>query len=152
MTPLAKQLRTSLLITLGLMSFTALSHLLDALLWGNFLAALGDQAVGLISVCALVAIVHTIIYGAMRAGRPETRGVRGVRAGLVMLFVLDVLPLLAAGYDVVASVPVLTVVVSWGRARFRGLGADIAEGRALVFGILSVLLQVVVAVVITVAG
>lgn len=114
MTGLIKQLRISLLVTLGVMAFGVLADLLEALWSGDFLAVLGDDALSAVIFCTLVAAVHTVIYGAMHIGRPETREARGVRAGLGVLLVLDVLPLLVAGYVVLALIPVMTVVVTWG--------------------------------------
>jgi hypothetical protein len=158
MTPLAKQLRVSLLTTLGFVAFGVLMDLTDlyALLSGDFLANLlanlGDDALTAVVLCTFVAAVHTVIYAAMRFGRPETREARGVRAGLVLLLALDVLPLFVAGYVVLALIPLLTAVGSWGWARYRGLGANIARVRALLFGVLSLLVQGVVALIMTMVG
>ncbi|MGW7540880.1 hypothetical protein ACWGKQ_07135 [Streptomyces sp. NPDC054770] len=152
MTGLLRQLRVSLLITAGVLAFPVLSRLLDALLFGNFLAALGDQAMALIVVGTLVALVHSVIYGAMHLGRPQAREARGVRAGVGVLMALDVVPLLATGYVVPALVPLLTAVGSWGWARYRGWGADVARYRALIFGCLSLPVQGVVALVMSIAG
>ncbi|MEU2425102.1 hypothetical protein ABZ619_29480 [Streptomyces sp. NPDC007851] len=94
-----------LLVTPALGSSATLAHLLDGPVWGDFLAELGDQALGAVTVCAVVAVLHTIVYGAMRAGRPETRGARGVRAGLVLLLGLDVLPLPVQGVAALVMTP-----------------------------------------------
>ncbi|WP_406437261.1 hypothetical protein OHB00_23410 [Streptomyces sp. NBC_00631] len=152
MSGLLRQLRVSLLITLGVSSFTVSDHLLDGLVHGDFLAALGDQASGLVIICTLVALVHSLVYGAMRFGRPETREARGVRAGLGVLLALDVVPLVVAGQVVLALIPVLTAAGSWGLARYRGLGADVARWWALLFGVLSLFVQGVVALVMAIVG
>ncbi|MEU2771477.1 hypothetical protein ABZ646_00780 [Streptomyces sp. NPDC007162] len=94
-------------------------------------------------------VLHTVVYGAMRVGRPETRGARGVRAGLVLLSALDVVPLAVAGHVVLALIPVSAAVGGRGRARQRRLGAETARIRALLFGVLSLPVQGVVALVMT---
>ncbi|MEW2304565.1 hypothetical protein AB0958_32190 [Streptomyces sp. NPDC006655] len=149
MTGLAQQLRVSLLITLGVLAFPVFNNLVDGLLRWDFLAALGDEALGVATTCTLVAVLHTIVYGAMRVGRPETRGARGVRAGLVLLLVLDVVPLAVAGHVVLALIPVSAAVGGWGWAWHRRLGAETARIWALLFGVLSLLVQGVVALVMT---
>ena len=99
--------------------------------------------------------MHTAIYGAAHNGRPEGREARGVRAGLLILLLLDVgvaWPLLgrasghsgalyAAACVSVALLPLLTTVVAWSWTRLRGLEADVARNRALFFGILALLPQ-----------
>lgn len=150
MTGLARQLRVSLLVTLAVLAFPVLSDLLDGLLRWDFPAVLGDKALEVAVVCALVAVLHRVIYGVMRVGRPETRGARGVRAGLVLLSALDVVPLCVAGHVVPALVPVLAAVGGWGWARWRRLGAETARIWALLFGVLSLPVQGAVALVMTV--
>jgi hypothetical protein len=152
MNGLLKQLRISLLITLGFSVCTALGDLLEGLVRGDFLAALGDRASSALVVCTFVAVVHSVIYGAMHFGRPETREARGVRAWVGVLMALDVVPLFATGHVVLALIPLLTAVGSWGWARYRGWGADAARYSALVFGVLSLLVQGVVALVMSIAG
>ncbi|MER5787943.1 hypothetical protein [Streptomyces sp. NPDC001980] len=152
MSGLLKQLRVSLLITLGVMGFGDLLHAPDALLFGNFLAALGDEAVSLVVLCTLVALVHSVIYGAMHFGRPETREVRGVWAGVAVLLALDVVPLFATGYVVLALIPLLAAAGGWAFGRYRGKEADAAPYGALIFGLLSLPVQGVVALVMSIAG
>ncbi|MFD4502160.1 hypothetical protein [Streptomyces sp. NPDC058457] len=152
MTGLLKQLRVSLLITLGVSAFNASGPLLEGLVRGDFLATLGDRASGAAIICTLVTVVHSVIYGAMHFGRPETREARGVRAGVGVLMALDVVPLFAAGYVVLALIPLLATVGSWGWARHRGWGADAARYSALIFGVLSLFVQLVAALVMSIAG
>ncbi|MER6220460.1 hypothetical protein ABT189_07640 [Streptomyces sp900105755] len=147
MTGLLKQLRVSLLITLGISVWTASGDLLAGLMEGHLLATLGEKASGALLVCALVALVHSVIYGAMRFGRPETRDVRGVRAVVGVLLALDVVPLFAAGYVVPALVPLLAIVGGWVYARHRGTDADAGSYGALIFGVASLPVQGVVALV-----
>ncbi|MGY5046918.1 hypothetical protein ACWDE0_14930 [Streptomyces sp. 900105755] len=147
MTGLLRQLRVSLLITLGMSVFTVPDDLLRGVVHGDFLATLGDQAARALLVCALVALVHSLIYGAMRFGRPETREVRGVRAAVGVLLALDVVPLFAAGHVVLALVPLLAIVGGWVFARRRGTDADAGPYGALIFGVASLPVQGVVAVV-----
>ncbi|MEU6197834.1 hypothetical protein [Streptomyces sp. NPDC047061] len=152
MSGLLKQLRVSLLITLGFSAYTSLGDLVSGLMKGNFLATLGDRASGALAVCVLVAAVHSVIYGAMHFGRPETREARGVRAGIGLLLALDVAPLLTTGYVVLALVPLLAVVGGWSWGRYKGSEADAARWGALVFGVLSLFVQGVVALVMSIAG
>ncbi|MFK0151252.1 hypothetical protein ACIQVK_04110 [Streptomyces sp. NPDC090493] len=152
MSGLLKQLRVSLLITLGVSVLFMPPDLLYALVHGDFLAALGDRASGAAIVCTLVALVHSAIYGAMRFGRAETRDVRGVRAGVGVLMLLDVVPLFAAGHLVLALIPLLAAVGGWAFGRHEGVTADAAPYGALIFGVLSLPVQLVVAIVMTIAG
>ncbi|WP_217546505.1 hypothetical protein [Streptomyces sp. GbtcB6] len=152
MTGLLKQLRVSLLITLGLSAFTASGRLLEGLVRGDFLATLGDQASRAAIVCTLVAVVHSVIYGAMRFGRPETRGARGAWAGVGVLMALDVVPLFAAGQVVLALIPLLAAVGGWGLGRYTGVEADAAPYGALIFGVLSLLVQLMAAVIMSIGG
>ncbi|MEU9344655.1 hypothetical protein AB0D74_26000 [Streptomyces sp. NPDC048278] len=152
MSGLLKQLRVSLLITLGVSAFIAAGDLLDGLVRGDFLGALVERASGTAVVCALVALVHSVVYGVMRFGRPETRDVRGVWAGVGVLMVLDVVPLFAAGHLVLALLPLLAAVGGWAFGRHTGATADAAPYGALFFGLLSLPVQLVVAVVMSIAG
>ncbi|MFC7264066.1 hypothetical protein [Streptomyces lutosisoli] len=162
---LIKQLRVSLLVTLGLSAFDLSHAVLQAMRSGGNLAALGDWALTTVAFCVLVAVVHTAIYGAAHIGRPEGKEARGVRAGLLILLLLDVgvaWPLLsrasghsgtlyAAGCVAVALLPLLTTVVAWSWTRQRGLEADVARNRALFFGILALLPQLLAAAILFLA-
>ncbi|MBW8797089.1 MAG: hypothetical protein JF597_26860 [Streptomyces sp.] len=152
MTGLLKQLRVSLLITLGMSVFTAAGLLLVALVHGDFLATLGDQAARAAVMCTFVALVHSVIYGAMHFGRPETREARGAWAGVGVLMVLDVVPLFATVHVVLALIPLLAAVGGWAFGRHAGATADAAPYGALFFGVASLLLQGVVALVMSIAG
>ncbi|MFD4600212.1 hypothetical protein ACFWPQ_19560 [Streptomyces sp. NPDC058464] len=152
MTGLLKQLRVSILIVLGISAFTSPGALLEGLVRGHFLAALGERAWGALVICILVAAVHSVIYGAMHFGRPETREARGVRAGIGVLLALDVVPLLATGHVVLALVPLLAVVGGWSWGRYKGSEADAPRWGALIFGVLSLPVQGVVALVMSIAG
>ncbi|MFF5143255.1 hypothetical protein ACFY6U_26580 [Streptomyces sp. NPDC013157] len=152
MSGLLRQLRVSLLITLGMSAFTAAGDLLDGLVHGDFLATLGDRASEVAIVCTLVALVHSAIYGVMHVGRPETREVRGVRAGVGVLMVLDVVPLFTTGHVVLALIPLLATVGGWALGEHTGVTADAAPWGALLFGLLSLPVQLVVAVVMSIAG
>ncbi|MFJ8489717.1 hypothetical protein ACIRBZ_15305 [Streptomyces sp. NPDC094038] len=152
MNGLFRQLRVSLLITLGVSAFIAAGDLLVGLVHGDFLAALGDRASGVAIVCAFVALVHSAIYGVMRFGRPETREARGVWAGVGVLMVLDVVPLFAAGHLVLALIPLLAAVGGWAFGKHTGETADAAPYGALFFGLLSLPVQLVVAMVMSIAG
>ncbi|MET9388068.1 hypothetical protein ABZY09_45575 [Streptomyces sp. NPDC002928] len=159
MSRLIKQLRVSLLVTLGMSAFDLVTDILDGLSSGTLVASLGDWALNTVLLCALVAVLHTAIYGAAHIGRPEGREARGVRAGLVVLLLLDLGftwplwtraadhsgALFVAGCVVVALMPLLTTTGVWGWTRLRGLGADAARNRALFFGILTLLPQLLAA-------
>ncbi|MFF7471031.1 hypothetical protein [Streptomyces sp. NPDC008092] len=152
MNGLLRQLRVSLLITLGFEVYTSLGDLVSGLIEGNFLAALGDRASDALVICTLVAAIHSVIYGAMRFGRPETREARGVRAGIGVLMALDVAPLFATGHVVLALIPLLAAVGGWVWGREQGSEADAGRWGALVFGVLSLFVQGVVALVMSIAG
>ncbi|MFF4118411.1 hypothetical protein [Streptomyces sp. NPDC001714] len=152
MTGLLKQLRVSLLVTLATSAFNMSGDLLGGLVHGDFLAVLGDRVSGALIICTFVALVHSVIYSAMYFGRPETREARGVRAGVGVLMALDVVPLFAAGQVVLALVPLLAAVGGWSWGRYGGLDADSARWGALIFGVLSLPIQGVVALVMSIAG
>ncbi|MEU9150117.1 hypothetical protein AB0D59_06135 [Streptomyces sp. NPDC048417] len=161
MTGLAKQLHVSLLVTLGVTVFGLVHDVLDALWSGNLLGALGAWAGVTAILCVVVAVAHTAIYVAAHSGRPEGSEARGVRAGLLILLVLDAVlaqPLWARTADasgtpfrtacaLVALIPPLTALVSWVWARRRERGPDIARNSALFFGVVAVPLQGVAALV-----
>ncbi|MFG2941814.1 hypothetical protein [Streptomyces sp. NPDC048282] len=160
-TGLLKQLRVSFLITLGVSTFGLASDLLDALSPAEFLGALGDWAGVTALLCAFVAVVHTVIYTAAHLGRPEGREVRGAAAGLLVMLAVDTLytqPLWTRVADdsrtpfrlacaLIALVPVFTGLVSGVRARRRWREPAVAWNRALLFGIVSLPVQAVVALV-----
>ncbi|MFJ9560105.1 hypothetical protein ACIRQQ_08695 [Streptomyces fuscichromogenes] len=156
---LPKQLRTSLLITLGVTTLGLAFDLLSALSPGKFLSALGDWAGATVVLCACVAVAHTVIYTAARLGRPEGREARVAGAGLVIMLAVDAVytqPLWTRAADdprtpfrlacvLIALIPALTGVVSWARTRRRRPEPSLAWNRALLFGIVSVPLQAAVA-------
>lgn len=74
---LIKQLRVSLLVTLGLSVFDLSHEVLRATRSGNYLAAVGDWAVWTAVICLCVAVVHAVIYGAVHTGRPGSGEARG---------------------------------------------------------------------------
>ncbi|MEW1828917.1 hypothetical protein [Streptomyces sp. NPDC088196] len=161
---LIKQLRVSLLVTLGLSVFDLSHEIVRATRSGNYLAAMGDWAVWTGIICLCVAVVHTVIYGAVHTGRPGSGEARGVWVGLLVLQVFALLlawPLwtrvtdrspaagsetfLAAVSVLVVLLPLLTSAVAWSWTRLRGTAPDIARNRALFFGILALLPQMLAA-------
>ncbi|WP_405972636.1 hypothetical protein OG496_26285 [Streptomyces sp. NBC_00988] len=161
---LIKQLRVSLLVTLGLSVFDLSHEVLRATRSGNYLAAVGDWAVWTAVICLCVAVVHAVIYGAVHTGRPGSGEARGVWVGLLVLQVFGLLlawPLwtrvtdgshttgsetfLAAVSVLVILLPLLTSAAAWGWTRLQGTASDIARNRALFFGILALLPQMLAA-------
>ncbi|MCI3275951.1 hypothetical protein [Streptomyces cylindrosporus] len=162
---LIKQLRISVLVVLGVSIVDLVTSVVENLRSGKLLATLGDWALTTVLFCALVAVIHSAIYGAVHIGRPEGREARGVRAGLLVLLLIDlsiVWPLLSAATGksalyaatcvVVAALPLLTCAVAWAWSRLRGEGADIARNSALLFGVLALLPQLPAAVALLVAA
>jgi hypothetical protein len=130
----------------------------------NLLSVLNDWAQTTVGLGVLVTVVHSTIYSAAYLGRPEGREARGVRAGLVVLLLFDLgiawplwtmatghSALYAAGCVAVALLPLLTTVVAWSWTRLRGLEADVARNRALFFGILALLPQLLAAAILFLA-
>ncbi|MEU9452170.1 hypothetical protein [Streptomyces sp. NPDC048277] len=160
-TGLLKQLRMSFLITLGLSTFGLASDLVRAMSPAEFLSALGDGVGVTALLCAFVALAHTVIYTAAHLGRPEGREVRGAAAGLLVMLAVDTLytqPLWTRAADdtrtpfrlacaLIALLPVFTGLVSVVRARRRWPEPAVAWNRALLFGIVSLPIQAVVALV-----
>ncbi|MFG2969219.1 MULTISPECIES: hypothetical protein [unclassified Streptomyces] len=158
---LLKQLRISFLITLGATVFGQASDLLVALWSGDFLGTLLDGAGMAAVLCAFVALVHTAVYTAAHLGRPEGKQVRGAATGLLIMLAVDALytqPLWRRALDdpgtpfrlacaLIALIPALTCLVSWARARRRRREPGVAWSRALFFGLVSLPLQAVVALV-----
>ncbi|GGN26638.1 hypothetical protein [Streptomyces fuscichromogenes] len=156
---LLKQLRTSLLITLGVTTFGLAFDLVSALSPGEFLSALGDWAGAAAVLCVCVAVAHTLVHTAARLGRPEGREVRVAGAGLVIMLAVDAVytqPLWTRAAEdprtpfrlacaLIALIPALTGVVSWALAGRRRREPSVAWNRALLFGIVSVPLQAVLA-------
>ncbi|WP_405862529.1 hypothetical protein OG407_29185 [Streptomyces sp. NBC_01515] len=69
MTGLIRQLRVSLLVTLGLSVFDLADALVHAVWAGGFLSALGDWGLTTLALCVLVAAAHSTIYGVVRLRR-----------------------------------------------------------------------------------
>ncbi|WP_019057209.1 hypothetical protein [Streptomyces prunicolor] len=69
MTGLIRQLRVSLLVTLGFSVFDLADALLHAVWSGGFLAALGDWGLTTLALCVLVAAAHSTLYGVVRLRR-----------------------------------------------------------------------------------
>ncbi|MFG3294579.1 hypothetical protein ACGF3G_37970 [Streptomyces sp. NPDC048179] len=159
---LAGQLRVSLLITLGATAFGLVQVLVDNQGSGALLIALRDWAGVTAILCAVVGLVHTVIYAAAHLGRPEGREVRRAGAGLLVMLAIDALyawPLWTRAADdasrmpvrlacaLLALIPAFTALVSWGWAKPRRAEPSVAWNRALLFGIVSLPLQAVVSLV-----
>ncbi|MFD8724109.1 hypothetical protein ACFV2H_40680 [Streptomyces sp. NPDC059629] len=159
---LTGQLRVSLLTTLGVTAFGLVQVLLESQGSGALLIALRDWAGVTAVLCAVVAVVHTVIYTAAHLGRPEGRDVRRAGAGLLVMLAIDTLyawPLWTRAADdvsrtpfrlacaLLALIPAVTALVSWARARPRRPEPSLAWNRALLFGIVSLPLQAVVSLV-----